>query len=85
MQGRESGPGYLTSLGTEPPLYFNGTLRHRLSQPRQNVFARGGGQQTSNAQLSKGPAKSELDPMRVRSLGHARPQTAPLFTADIRL
>ena len=27
MQGRVSGPGYLTSLGTKPPLYFIGTLR----------------------------------------------------------
>jgi len=62
MQGRESGPGYLTSLGTEPPLYFKRTLRHRSSQARQNVFACGGGQQTSDAQLSKGPAKSELVP-----------------------
>jgi len=62
MQGRVSGPGYLTSLGTEPPLYFKRTLRHRLSQPRQNVFASGGGQQTSDIQLSKGPAKSELVP-----------------------
>ena len=26
MQGRASGPGYLTSLGTKPPLYFKRTL-----------------------------------------------------------
>jgi len=62
MQGRESGPGYLTSLGREPPLCAFRTLRHLSNQPRQNVFASGGGQQTSDAQLTKGPAKSELVP-----------------------
>ena len=38
MQGRESGPGYLTSLGTEPPLYFKWTLRGRCSRPNEEIF-----------------------------------------------
>ena len=62
MQGRVSGPGYLTSLGTEPPLCAFRTLRHLSNQPRQNVIASGGGHKSSDAQLSKGPAKSELVP-----------------------
>ncbi len=37
---------------------------------------------SSDAQLTKGPAKSELDPVRVRSLGHARPLT-PHFVTTI--
>ena len=31
--------GYVTSLGTKPPLYVNGTLRRVSTRPRQDVFA----------------------------------------------
>src|SRR5204862_4850500 len=62
MQGRVSGPGYLTSLGTKPPLCALGTLCQLPTRLRQDVIACGGGQQTGDTQLSKGPAKSELDP-----------------------
>ena len=57
--------GYVTSLGTKPPFYFNGTLRRRPTQLRQDVFASGGGQQTGAGSQAKGPAKSELDTARV--------------------
>ena len=56
--------GYVTSLGTKPPLSFNGTLRRRPTQLRQDVFASGGGQQTSDSNTPKGPAKSERDTAR---------------------
>jgi len=40
MQGRESGPGYLTSLGTEPPLCAFRTLRRRVSSLNEEVLAK---------------------------------------------
>ena len=75
--------GLVTSLGTEPPLCAIGTLRYRLTPLHQNVFACGGGQQTSDAQLSKGPAKSELVPAWAPLARLLSNQVRPLLLGNV--
>ena len=62
MQGRASGPGYLTSLGTEPPLctFTDSSLIVLITQRRGlRVMRR---QRTAASRVTEGPGESELVP-----------------------
>jgi len=56
-----AGRGYLTSLGTEPPLRFIRTLAVFQIQLHENVIAFGGGQQTGDANLNEEPGEKRTN------------------------
>ena len=57
------------------------TLRHRPVSLRHNDFVIAAARNLALPYYSKGPARSELIPVRARSLGHADPPTTSPLTA----
>jgi len=83
MRAMSERAGYLISSGTEPPLCAFRTLAAFQIQPHENVFERGGGPQTGDAQLTKHPAKSESHCLHgLQSLDLSPFELRPLFLGN---